>query len=537
MEGEDERKKRRLSGQTLSTRSPLIRSPVIDMDDLGESFHIQRQKEEQQKQQQEAAEEEEKKKQEMEDEMFDKEVIDQIDQEVIGQMVCQKTPVITDSSDLPPPPVPFDRPVRDPRYRGPEHPPPLKKVDSVPPPPPQFVGRPPTRRGISVEEKISSGGGGLFSNLSTTMTNVFSMPSVLKRDSTCEEVGSGGSLTQVNRRDSGGGGGSGEGKSLAAKGAAALSGFFGGFGWKSAPPTPPPTVKKQVVQAQPPQPELSLPEYNQVGGGGGEVGTDGSHHHRSPSGRRRLHARQMSVQSSEEVVRIQYLTPEVGRKKSLPNEGGERGGDGSEDGNSTTLDGNSRQSSFLQSEYGSLSMESGGGGDASTRDEKNRERVDEDSAFCSTNGRSSLVDEEPSSAASISPLPKKVVMSDHQVISEDGEQRLNVNQEGDEKRDSIGSNSGGFQNRFASIMKAKVAERRQRSEISEGSQDVNEGTESMDVVSDLPQDVKGGAGGGGGDQDGVTSSTTPSGGAGGPRIMSKKGRTKWIAAVVSLLAF
>lgn len=298
-----------------------------------------------------------------------------------------------------------------------------------------------------------------------------------------------------------------------------IGGFFGGFGIKSSPFG---QVRSQSVQQQQPPPSAqpqnsavrqnlhqhSLPESVQLRASNDAVSISSSSSEvttqvnetaasvvRRGSSTRRRHLnqsdRQQSIQSGDpsfpdETTTTstttmaatttpghvsstrQYLTPNDGRKRGSKGEdvalghleqslSEESGGGGD----------NSRQSSFMLSEYGSLE-------DPEAESEK-RVRTsfptDDDSAFCSTIEERAL---EEQSSNSISPLPASGHQNGHsaEMMTTSGQvsaaqqavQQLmkRGNKEGDEaeKRDSVSSTSGGFQNRFASIMKQKVEERK-----------------------------------------------------------------------------
>ena len=181
----------------------------------------------------------------------------------------------------------------------------------------------------------------------------------------------------------------------------------------------------------------------------------------------------------------------------------------------------SRQSSILQSEFGSMESSDSVAlslGQRDTERKSARMRSDDDSAFCSTNGdnRSALADEtdQQSVLSSTSPQPVTNTMANQFI------QNIKTRSESPsvqsptvplEKRDSVGSTSStGFQNRFASIMRQKLEQRSQQPNSFSQSVDISTADSSID--SDLLID----------DQRGIP----------------KKGRTKWMAAVVrSVLLF
>jgi hypothetical protein len=186
----------------------------------------------------------------------------------------------------------------------------------------------------------------------------------------------------------------------------------------------------------------------------------------------------------------------------------------------------SRQSSILQSEYGSMESSDSialslGNREYHENIEKKSAKVrgDNDSAFCSTNGdnKSAFIEEidQQSLTSSTSPLPTAQT------------NQLNANNRYNnidspsvksplEKRDSVCStSSSGFQNRFASIMRQKLEERAHHTNAfplnSSASIDMSTGDSSIDSSDVQLDDTQRGA--------------------------PKKGRTKWMVAVVRSFMF
>jgi len=191
----------------------------------------------------------------------------------------------------------------------------------------------------------------------------------------------------------------------------------------------------------------------------------------------------------------------------------------------------SRQSSILQSEFGSMESSDSialslGNREYHENIEKKSAKVrgDDDSAFCSTNGdnKSAFIEEidQQSLIESTSPLTTAQTSNNNKIPTN----QLNANNQFDnldppsvksppiplEKRDSVCSTSSGFQNRFASIMRQKLEERSHHASSfplnSSVSVDISTGDSSIDS-SDIQLDET-------------------------QRGAPKKGRTKWIAAVV-----
>ncbi|XP_015792064.2 uncharacterized protein LOC107368708 isoform X2 [Tetranychus urticae] len=219
----------------------------------------------------------------------------------------------------------------------------------------------------------------------------------------------------------------------------------------------------------------------------------------------------------------QYLTPSSGKRGGMNREDSSHGQVNGQSGHSleksmseesnffSCVSGDSRQSSFFQSEYGSMESaepETEGGTTRTTGGSSRRGRSsssgigganDDDSAFCSANDdhRNSLTADETdqqSLTSNTSPLPgtglidsineskqnnsqlattpTTLAPSSPKLTNETDSNNSNNNATArsvvgfmwEDKRDSISSTSsggGGFQNRFASIMKQKVEERRQ----------------------------------------------------------------------------
>ena len=146
-----------------------------------------------------------------------------------------------------------------------------------------------------------------------------------------------------------------------------------------------------------------------------------------------------------------------------------------------------------------------------------RVRSEDDSAFCSTNGdnKSVVVDEtdQQSLTSSTSPLTSTLVTNNsplNQIIQNMRTSKADSPSAQSptaqlEKRDSVGSTSStGFQNRFASIMKQKLEQRSQQTNSFSQSIDISTADSSLDSDPFLD------------DQKGIP----------------KRGRTKWMAAVV-----
>ncbi len=189
----------------------------------------------------------------------------------------------------------------------------------------------------------------------------------------------------------------------------------------------------------------------------------------------------------------------------------------------------SRQSSILQSEYGSMESSDSialslGNREYHENIEKKSAKVrgDNDSAFCSTNGdnKSAFIEEtdQQSLTSSTSPLP---TAQTYQLNANNKYNNIDSPSNKSppvplEKRDSVCSNSSsGFQNRFASIMRQKLEERTHHANSfplnSSVSIDISTGDSSIDSSDVQLDDIQ--------------------------RGPPKKGRTKWMVAVVRSFMF
>lgn len=333
---------------------------------------------------------------------------------------------------------------------------------------------------------------GIFSSLTTSMSkgyqSVFSVPGTQQQETQLDDqqkriIGSSNSLDQGFAQKS------------ASVLTSSIGGFLGGFGIKSSP------VRSQSVQ-QPQDPsrknqlhQHSLPESvrvpstttttDSISTSPGVIQANdtttatGLVKRGSSTRRRHLNQsdRQQSIQSGDPSFpdeTIPTTGPVTSKQFLMPNDGRKRGSRGEDSVGLGHLEqslseesgvgaDNSRQSSFMLSEYGSLE-------DPEAESEK-RVRTsfptDDDSAFCSTIEEKAA---EEQSSHSISPLPTSGGQTNGQVQPGPEQGQISAvvqllkggNKEdvGEEKRDSVSSFSGGFQNRFASIMKQKVEERK-----------------------------------------------------------------------------
>lgn len=146
---------------------------------------------------------------------------------------------------------------------------------------------------------------------------------------------------------------------------------------------------------------------------------------------------------------------------------------------------------------------------------------DDDSAISSTNGAIDEQIDHQQNANCTSPLPSHQTASYKIELNTQGKNinsiksLISLERKDSERRDSLNSSAAtGFQNRFASIMKQKIEERSKQSvafPINSSNDTSIEGESSIDL-SDAPTDII-------------------------HKVSSKKGKTKWMAAVVCIFQF